>query len=80
MKGGNTEDLYKLGNKQDGRLLMAESLQRQHPDVVTVVKKWGRYQHSVDYRKFKDNKLVLKPGTKLSIGTNNYGMILRKIK
>lgn len=53
IKGGNTDELY----KDDGRLLMAQSLQEQHPDVVTVIKKWGRWQHQVDYKGFKNNKL-----------------------
>ena len=41
MKGGNTESLYKLPDA-DGRLLMAQSLQRQHPDVTKITRKWGR--------------------------------------
>lgn len=60
MKGGNTESLYKLGNKIDGRLLMAQSLQEQYPDVVKITRKWGRWQHHVDYRPFKNNKLIRK--------------------
>lgn len=54
--GGNTDELY----QGDGRLKMAESLREQHPDVTRVVWKWGRWQHSVNYRKFKLNKLVAK--------------------
>lgn len=75
MKGGNTESLYLLENKKDGRLLMAQSLLNQHPDIVKIVHKWGRWQHSVDYSGFKRNKLVLKPefvGKKFD--TNEYGM------
>lgn len=75
MKGGNTESLYKLG-EQDGRLLMAQSLQRQHPDVVRITRKWGRWQHQVDYRPFKGNKLIPKPGVVIPEGVNNYGMVL----
>jgi hypothetical protein len=58
MKGGNTESLYQL-DKVDGRLLMAQSLQRQHPDVCKIIHRWGRWQHSVNFRKFKTNKLRL---------------------
>jgi hypothetical protein len=54
MTGGNSDELY-AGD--DGRLLMAESLREQHPDVVSVTRKWGRWQHHVDYRRFKRNKL-----------------------
>ena len=77
MKGGNTEALYKLAN-EDGRLLMAQSLQQQHPDVVTITRKWGRWQHQVDYRPFKNNRLRLKPGVVIPEGVDNYGMVLVK--
>lgn len=76
LNGGNTEKLYKLGDQKDGRLLMAQSLQKQHPDVVKIVRKWGRWQHQVDYRPFKRNKLVRKPGVEIPQGVNNYGMVL----
>ena len=76
MKGGNTEDLYKIDN---GRLLMAQSLQRQHPDIVKITRKWGRWQHQVNYRSFKKNKLIKKPGIKIPKGINNYGMVLKKV-
>ncbi len=78
MKGGNTEALYKLQN-DDGRLLMAQSLQQQHPDVVQVTRKWGRWQHQVDYRPFKNNRLRLKPGVVIPEGVNNYAMELVKL-
>jgi hypothetical protein len=58
MRGGNTDELYLQNEKFDGRLEMAKSLQRQHPDVVKIVHKWGRWQHSVDYRPFKSNALI----------------------
>lgn len=76
MKGGNTEDLYKLQNLKDGRLLMALSLVKQHPDVTTLYHRWGRWQHLVNYRPFKNNKLILKQGIKISEGINDYGMEL----
>ena len=72
MKGGNTDELY----KGDGRRLMAESLRDQHPDVVTVSKKWGRVQHHVDYRQFRNNELRLRDGVVIPEGVNNYGMTL----
>jgi hypothetical protein len=77
MKGGNTDSLYKLPNA-DGRLLMAQALQRLHPDVVTITHKWGRWQHKVDYRPFRRNKLRLKPGIVIPEGENNYNMVLIK--
>ena len=79
MKGGNTEELYKLNGETDGRLLMAQSLQRQHPDVTKIVRKWGRWQHQVDYRPFKANRLIRKPGIVIPEGVNNYGMELVRL-
>lgn len=78
MKGGNTEDLYKLSSK-DGRLEMARSLQRQHPDVVKITRRWGRWQHQVDYSHFKKNRLILKKDVIISNTVNNYGLELRNI-
>lgn len=64
MSGGNTEDLYRQDDEFDGRFEMAESLHQQHPDIVKVTKKWGRYQHHVDYRGFRNNRLQIKEGSK----------------
>lgn len=75
MKGGNTDELY----QDDGRLLMAQSLQKQHPDVVRIVKKWNRWQHHVDYTPFAKNKLRLKKDVVLSDTIDNYGMKLRVV-
>ena len=70
MKGGNTDELY-AGN---GRELMAESLELQHPDVVRVTRRWNRWQHSVNYKPFKNNPLKLREGAVVPEGVNNYGM------
>lgn len=75
VKGGNTDELY----QGDGRLKMALSLQRQHPDVVKVTRKWGRWQHHVDYRPFKKNKLIKRKDIEIPEGVNNYGMKLVKV-
>jgi len=72
MTGGNTEDLYEI---QDGRLKMAQSLVDQHPDIVKISWKFNRWQHQVNYRPFKLNKLIKKPNF-----VNNYGMILKPYK
>jgi len=77
MKGGNTESLYKLDN-EDGRLLMAQSLQQQHPDVTQIKRRWGRWQHVVNYKPFKNNRLIKKEGVTIPEGVNNYGMVLVK--
>jgi hypothetical protein len=79
MKGGNTDELYKTKEGEfDGRLEMALSLQRQHPDVVTVTRKWGRFQHLVDYKPFRNNRLIPRSGARVSEGTDDFGMILER--
>lgn len=80
MRGGNTDELYRRDETFDGRLEMARSLQRQHPDVVKITRKWNRWQHQVDYRPFKANKLIRRPGVVIPQGVNNYGMVLRRAK
>ena len=78
MAGENTESLYLLDPDQaDGRLLMAQSLVDQHPDVAKVSHKWGRAQHHVDYRPFEKNELKLKPGVIVPDVVNNFGMVLQ---
>lgn len=74
VKGGNTDELY----QGDGRLKMAQSLQQQHPDVVTIKWKWGRWQHQVDYSSFRANPLKKRDDIEIPQGVNNYGMKLVK--
>lgn len=76
MRGGNTDELYRRDATFDGRLEMARSLQRQHPDVVRIARKWGRWQHQVDYRPFRRNRLIRRPGVEIADGVNEYGMRL----
>ena len=76
MKGGNTDELYK--DRERSRFEMALSLQQQHPDVVKIVCKWGRWQHLVNYKVFKNNQLIKKPGLVIPEGNNEYGMVLLK--
>jgi hypothetical protein len=77
-KGGNTEELYLI---EDGRLKMAQALADLHPDVCKVSYKFNRPQHHVDYTRFmKYNKLVLEDGVAIPDGTNNFGMVLKRVK
>lgn len=76
MKGGNTDLLYKQDKSFDGRLEMAKSLQRQHPEITTIKWKWGRWQHEVNYSGFRKNKLIKKEGLRLDNRVNNYGLEL----
>jgi hypothetical protein len=78
MKGGNTDELYKAAG--DNRLSFAQSLQAQHPDVVQIIKRWGRWHHLVDYTVFEKNHLILKNDLNIPKGINEYGMVLKKMQ
>jgi hypothetical protein len=73
MGGGNTDTIYNTG---DERLAFAQSLAEQHPECVTVIRRYNRWHHSVNFRPFKRNKLIKKSGLEISGGINNYGMKL----
>lgn len=73
LPGGNTDNVYNTG---DHRRAFAESLRDQHPDVVKVVWKFGRWHHQVDYSPFKRNALRLKEGVVPTVGPDEYGMKL----
>lgn len=86
MKGGNMDELY----QGDGRLVMAQSLVDQHPDITTIYHKFGtaggteaRAQHLVDYSVFNAERipLRLKQGVKLNDfpAVDNYNMILKEV-
>ncbi len=71
MKGGNTS--YYEG---DGRYRMAAELRDKHPDVTTITRKWGRWQHQVDYSQFKRNKPLLRDGLEIVDEVDEFGMVL----
>lgn len=71
-KGGNTEAFYSF----KGTLPKSEMLKRLHPDCVEVVWKFGRWHHTVDYSRFKKNRLILADGATWEPGINEYGMEL----
>lgn len=75
VKGGMTPHY-----QGDGRYKMAYELYQKHPDVTTITQKWGRWQHQVDYRPFKGNRLIKKDGIEIPEGVNEYGMKLVKVK
>jgi hypothetical protein len=72
----------------DGRWRMALSLLRQHPDVTAITRKWGRWQHNVDYSQWHTggvceshrggpSRLIPAWGAIFPEGRDNYGMLLR---
>jgi hypothetical protein len=72
MQGGNTADFY----MKEGTLPKSRMLVSMHPDVSELVWKFGRWHHSVDYRAFKNNRLVRKPDAKVGTTVDNFGMKL----
>jgi hypothetical protein len=75
-KGGNTDTIY---NTEDKRKEFAESLRRQHPDIVKVIWRFNRWHHLVNYKPFAKNKLILKEGIQIENKINEYGMKLIKV-
>jgi GT2 family glycosyltransferase len=74
-KGGN-RDIY---NETNNRLEFAKSLKKQHPDIVKITKRFGRWHHLVDYSRFKYNQLELKEEISLQNKINEYDMVLVKV-
>jgi hypothetical protein len=80
-KGGNTTELYGGDGKArtvgdsntEGRRLMAESLHEQHPEHATVVTRFGREHHKVNYRPFAGNALK-KVSPEISETVQDYGL------
>ena len=54
IKGGNTDSIY---NVKNGILKKAQSLVKQHPDVVKLGERFGRPHHIVNYKPFSNNPL-----------------------
>lgn len=71
VKGGMTP--HYLG---DGRYKMAKELCDKHPDVARMSKKFGRYQHHVDYTNFVRNELIRKTSLEVVDSINEYGMTI----
>ena len=71
VKGGNTEEFY----AQEGTYNKSKMIVDLHPDVATLVQKYGRWHHYVDYKRFKQ-KLIRKDDLVIEDKINNYGMKL----
>lgn len=73
--GGNTDSLY----QGDGRLVMARSLERVWPGIVTTIRRFGRPQHWVDWKKFRQ-PLRVKEGVTIPAGVDELGLRLVQAK
>jgi hypothetical protein len=73
MKGGNTKEFYAA----EGTMPKSQMLKDLHPDVTTVVWKYNRWHHYVDYRHYKrKNKLIRKKGYNYKKVVDEQGMKL----
>jgi len=59
-----------------GTVAKSQMLVDMHPDVASMVWRYGRWHHYVNYEPFKKNKLKYKPDVVVKKGVNNYGMKL----
>lgn len=69
MKGGNTKEFY----EDEGTLPKSQMIADLHPDVAKVVWRFNRWHHHVDYKKFRQNKLI-KITDDYDKSINNYGL------
>lgn len=91
LKGGNTDEFYHRESKdgnidktkwRDGKLNAEGTINKSkmlydlHPDVTTIVWKYGRWHHFVDYTPFKKTELRYKKDFDINKleKVNNYGM------
>lgn len=70
MKGGNTDEFY----AEEGTLAKSEMLAELHPDVASVVWRFKRWHHHVNYKSFEKNEPILKSPCDYE-RVNNYGMV-----
>jgi hypothetical protein len=81
-KGGMTDLYVEDDGSNPNRIKMARKLVERHPDCTKVYWRWGRWQHLVDYRKFKGNRLRPKPGVYESLppGFDEHGLVVEHLQ
>jgi len=75
LSGGNTREFY----AKEGTLAKSRMQVAMHPDVSTLVFKFGRWHHHVDYRRFAKLALVRKPDVSIQSGADNYGLVVKDL-
>ena len=75
MRGGNSKEFY----DGEGTLPKSEMIKELHPDVASVVWKFNRWHHHVDYKPFKKNRLNKIRDTSGMPKIDNYGMTLNTV-
>lgn len=75
VKGGM--DYQRSEKKEDDdRYKASKQLADKHPEAK-VIRRWGRWHHTVDYSRFRANRLRLRDGVALPSGPDDFGMYLR---
>lgn len=54
--GGNQTEIYAAGTLDKSRMLV-----REHPDAARLTWKFGRWHHHADYKRFRNQRLLLRP-------------------
>jgi len=83
IKGGNTSEVYN-NYQEDASLKKSQMLVEMHPDVVSLVERYGRVHHHVDLdaiinkngQPARNNPLILKKDIDIVGKVDNYGMKL----
>ncbi len=73
MKGGYNEQFY----SGEGTMPKSQWLVDMHPDVTSIMWRWHRWHHYVDYSQFKQ-KLHRREDVDVSDGVDNFNMILER--
>lgn len=80
VRGGNSDSLYGGTDARDthGRFEMAEVLRRAWPGIVEVRRRFGRFQHVINWKAF-ETPLRLRPDVDLAAlpPIDEYGLVLR---
>ena len=74
MRGGNSDEFY----DGEGTLNKSQMLVDMHPDVTSLVWRYERWHHYVDYSSFAKKPLILKEGLEIPKDDNNYGLTREK--
>ena len=85
IKGGNTTEVYN-NYQEDASLKKSQMLVNMHPDVVSLVERYGRIHHIVDLESIitkdgypaRKTPLKLKKNVSIKTEVDNYGMILQR--
>ncbi len=88
MPGGNTDEIYHVQGTvkpgqdyaENGTLEKTQLLANIYPEITKIVWRYKRVHHHVDYRAFKNNKLLLNDDFSVSVKDNEYGMKLKTIQ